>query len=126
MASKEEAGGAWALALVCNLSTSGEKIWNSIPHVSIPSSQLLLTVSTILLLMMVYSNLRGSIPGNTFHSSAQMPGQPYGSALRIGYTGTQEMDLAIYRLKLRGTGDRAFMLPFLYVLQDGVFIPYEH
>ena len=57
---------------------------------------------------------------------ADAPGQPYGSALRIGYTGTQEMDLAIYRLKLRGTGDRAFMLPFLYVLQDGVFIPYEH
>ncbi len=54
------------------------------------------------------------------------PGQPHGSALRIGYTGTQEMDLAIYRLKLRGAGDRALMLPFLYVLQDGIFIPYEH
>lgn len=54
------------------------------------------------------------------------PGQPYGSALRIGYTGTQEMDLAIYRLKLRGAEDRTFMLPFLYVLQDGIFIQYGH
>ena len=53
------------------------------------------------------------------------PGQPCGSALRIGYTGTQEMDLAIYRLKPRGAEDRAFTLPLLYILQDGIFIPYE-
>ncbi|MEO6888746.1 MAG: hypothetical protein ABI456_06145 [Ktedonobacteraceae bacterium] len=57
-------------------------------------------------------------------SFAETPEQPCGLALRIGYTGKQEADLAIYRLKPRGTGGYTITLPLLYILQDGVFVPY--
>lgn len=56
---------------------------------------------------------------------ADVPGERCGSALRIGYTGPQDNDKAIYRLKVIGKDRKFFTLPLLYVLKDGVFVFYE-
>lgn len=50
-----------------------------------------------------------------------------GAAQCVGYTGNQEHDLAIYRLKVR-TGDNKFpviTLPGFFVIDDGIFMDYE-
>ncbi len=56
---------------------------------------------------------------------ADLPGERCGSALRIGYTGSQDKDKAIYRLKVMGRDKKFFTLPLLYVLEGGVFVSYE-
>ncbi len=49
-----------------------------------------------------------------------------GVARRIGYTGTRERDLAIYRLKVKEhASDNATTLPLLYVVDDGLFVDYD-
>jgi len=53
------------------------------------------------------------------------PEERCGSALRIGYTGSEDRDKALYRLKVRGKGKHFFTLPLLYALESGVFISYE-
>jgi hypothetical protein len=48
-----------------------------------------------------------------------------GVTQRVGFTGTLETDLAIYRLKVRHSPDRpAVTLPGFFVLEDGVFRMY--
>ncbi|MBA2677452.1 MAG: hypothetical protein H0U76_03525 [Ktedonobacteraceae bacterium] len=54
-----------------------------------------------------------------------VPEERCGSALRIGYTGSEDEDKALYRLKVRGKGRHFFTLPLLYALEDGVFVSYE-
>ncbi len=50
-----------------------------------------------------------------------------GEARRVGYTGTQPHDLALYRLKIKmGNGIPTITLPSFYILDDGVFQDYEH
>ncbi len=56
---------------------------------------------------------------------ADVPEERCGSALRIGYTGTQDNDKAIYRLKVIGKGKKFFTLPLLYILEGGIFVRYE-
>ncbi|HTI13053.1 MAG TPA: hypothetical protein VL461_00585 [Dictyobacter sp.] len=54
------------------------------------------------------------------------PDQICGEARRIGYTGKQAHDLALYRLKVRpGKGASTITLPGLYILDDGLFQDYE-
>ena len=54
-----------------------------------------------------------------------VPEERCGSALRIGYTGNEDKDKALYRLKVRGKGKHFFTLPLLYALEGGIFVPYE-
>ena len=73
----------------------------------------------------------------TIHSSwnrlliawADESGTICGFAHRIGYTGTSDQDLAIYRLKVKGRDERSKnkrrTLAALFVLEDGIFQPYE-
>ena len=50
----------------------------------------------------------------------------YGTAIRVGYTGKQLDDLAMYRLKVRRNRDLPVVtLNGFFVLQSGVFIDYE-
>jgi len=49
-----------------------------------------------------------------------------GMARRVGYTGTRENDLAIYRLKVKEHANaNAIMLPTLFVVDEGLFVEYE-
>jgi hypothetical protein len=52
------------------------------------------------------------------------PQQILGSAQRVGYTGSQPDDLAIYRLRIIHRY-RSVMLPGFFVFRDGVFVSYE-
>lgn len=60
---------------------------------------------------------------------ADEPDTICGLAHRIGYTGTSDHDLAIYRLKVKGRDERSKnkrrTLAALFVLEDGVFQLYE-
>ena len=49
-----------------------------------------------------------------------------GIAMRVGYTGTQEHDLTMYRLKVK-TGKHlpVMTLPGFFVLEQGIFVDYE-
>ena len=54
------------------------------------------------------------------------PDQICGEARRIGYTGTHDYDLALYRLKIRlGQGRPTVTLPGLYIIEEGIFQEYE-
>jgi hypothetical protein len=54
------------------------------------------------------------------------PEQVCGSAQRVGYTGNQLQDLAIYRLKVKGGDDCSpVTMPGFYVIENGVFVEYE-
>lgn len=56
----------------------------------------------------------------------EAPNQVCGVAQRVGYTGTRETDLAIYRLRVRQSSDRqAATLPGFFVLEDGIFLAYQ-
>ena len=56
----------------------------------------------------------------------EAPNQACGIAQRVGYTGTLETDLAIYRLRIRQSLDRqAVLLPGFFVLKEGVFRAYQ-
>ena len=50
-----------------------------------------------------------------------------GYARRIGYSGPERDDLALYRLKIHIEGKRypVTMLPGLFILKDGYFAPTE-
>ncbi len=49
-----------------------------------------------------------------------------GMARRVGYTGTHDNDLAIYRLKVRENAEaNATMLPTLFVVDGGLFVDYD-
>jgi hypothetical protein len=54
------------------------------------------------------------------------PEQICGEARRIGYTGKNENDLALYRLKIRpGHGLSTVTLPGLYIIENALFQDYE-
>ena len=49
-----------------------------------------------------------------------------GTAQRVGYTGTQQNDLAIYRLKVKTVSHLPVItLPGFFVLEQGIFVDYE-
>ena len=58
---------------------------------------------------------------------SERPDQVCGVAQRVGRTGTRESDPAIYRLKLKTSlaSFKSAVLPGFFVLERGVFIPYE-
>ncbi len=59
-------------------------------------------------------------------ASTLAPDRICGEARRIGYTGKQDNDLALYRLKIKsGNGLPTVTLPSLYVIKDGSFIEYQ-
>ena len=59
-------------------------------------------------------------------ATAKTPDQVCGVAQRVGYTGTQDNDLAIFRLKIKaGQNLPVITLPGFFVLEQGVFIDYE-
>ncbi|QBD78706.1 hypothetical protein EPA93_23070 [Ktedonosporobacter rubrisoli] len=62
----------------------------------------------------------GKIPITTVDE----PDRVCGMARRVGYTGRNSTDLAIYRLKIQ-VDDRIITLPMLFVVDGGVFIEYE-
>ena len=54
------------------------------------------------------------------------PESSCGMARRVGYTGRNASDLAIYRLKVKFDRQNAVMtLPLLFVVDDGKFIDYQ-
>jgi hypothetical protein len=56
----------------------------------------------------------------------EAPEHACGAAFRIGYTSSQETDLAIYRLKIKpASGKPLVALPGLYILEEGIFQEYE-
>lgn len=59
-------------------------------------------------------------------ATAASPDKICGEARRIGYTGKQEGDLALYRLKVKVGKDLPTMtLPSLYIIENGSFVDYE-
>src|SRR5579859_1519231 len=56
----------------------------------------------------------------------QSPERICGIAQRVGYTGSQDKDLAMYRLKVK-TGNTlpTITLPGFFVIENGVFVDYE-
>jgi hypothetical protein len=59
-------------------------------------------------------------------ATATAPNHICGEARRIGYTGKDENDLALYRLKIRpGHGLSTVTLPAIYIIEDGIFQDYE-
>jgi len=58
-------------------------------------------------------------------ASINAPGHVCGVAQRVGYTGSQDQDLAIYRLKIKTDNHLATMLPGFFVIKEGVFLDYE-
>ncbi len=57
---------------------------------------------------------------------ANTPDQVCGIALRVGYTGKQDNDLAMYRLKVKaGHNLSVITLPGFFVLEQGIFVDYE-
>jgi hypothetical protein len=64
--------------------------------------------------------------GKVFIVQADAPDRICGIARRIGYTGKQDNDLAIYRLKVKiDQGSSVVTLPNLFVVEGGMFIDYE-
>ncbi len=55
----------------------------------------------------------------------QDPERSCGVAKRVGFTGKQENDLAIYRLKIMNVGKSLTTLPSFYVVTEGRFVEYE-
>ena len=56
---------------------------------------------------------------------ASRPDQACGEARRIGYTGREEHDLALYRLKIKPGGLPTMTLPGIYIIDEGMFQDYE-
>ncbi len=57
---------------------------------------------------------------------ANNPEYVCGVARRVGYTGSHDNDLAIYRLKVKQhANENATMLPTLFVVDEGLFIDYN-
>jgi len=58
-------------------------------------------------------------------ATAQAPDRVCGEARRVGYTGKNETDLALYRLKIKASnGLPTVTLPNFYVIRDGFFLEY--
>jgi hypothetical protein len=56
----------------------------------------------------------------------QAPERICGIAQRVGYTGSQDKDLAMYRLKVKAGNDLpTITLPAFFVIENGVFVDYE-
>jgi len=80
-----------------------------------------------------YLPARVPMTGTVGHSSRKVliatletPDRICGQALRVGYTGPLQTDLAIYRLKVRSTPDLpAITLIDFFVLEQGIFRAYE-
>ena len=63
--------------------------------------------------------------GRVMVAMADAPKCVCGVARRVGYTGRRDNDLAIYRLKIKGSvSDNALTLPSLFVVDDGLFVDY--
>jgi len=59
-------------------------------------------------------------------ATAAAPDKVCGVAQRVGYTGKQENDLAIYRLKIKtGINPPVLTLPGFFVLEQGIFVEYD-
>ncbi len=73
------------------------------------------------------------IPGTLKHSlrkiaiaTTDAPARICGVALRVGYTGTLETDLAMYRLRVKPDDGRAAVtLDGFFILEKGVFRIYK-
>ncbi len=64
--------------------------------------------------------------GRILVALADKPEQVCGVARRIGYTGTHDNDLAIYRLKVKECAeDNATTLSTLFVVDGGLFVDYN-
>ncbi len=64
--------------------------------------------------------------GRVLIALADKPEQVCGVARRIGYTGTHDNDLAIYRLKVREhESANAMTLSTLFVVDGGLFVDYN-
>jgi hypothetical protein len=60
-------------------------------------------------------------------ATTDAPGQICGIAIRVGYTGRLDQDLAIYRLKVRaGQTLPVLTIPGFFVIDQGMFIDYDH
>jgi len=60
-------------------------------------------------------------------ATTDAPDQICGMALRVGYTGRLDQDLAIYRLKIRaGQALPVLTIPGFYVIEQGIFVDYDH
>lgn len=67
-------------------------------------------------------HLMGRVP----IAQVDKPEKVCGVARRIGYTGTHDYDLAIYRLKVKEhEKSDAIMLPTLFVVDGGSFVDYD-
>jgi hypothetical protein len=74
---------------------------------------------------MMSATLRGSLRRLEV-AAMSAPEQICGTAQRVGYTGNQLQDLAIYRLKVKGSnGCSQVTLPGFYVIENGAFVEYE-
>ena len=59
-------------------------------------------------------------------ATVDAPDQVCGVAQRVGYTGRQDNDLAVYRLKIKAGNDLPVItLPGFFVLEQGIFVDYE-
>ncbi len=64
--------------------------------------------------------------GRVLVALADKPEYVCGVARRIGYTGTHDNDLAIYRLKVKErVNDNATTLSTLFVVDGGLFVDYN-
>lgn len=56
----------------------------------------------------------------------QAPERICGVAQRVGYTGSRDTDVAMYRLKVKAGNDLpTITLPGFFVIENGVFVDYE-
>lgn len=59
-------------------------------------------------------------------ATSAAPDSICGEARRIGYTGKDDDDLALYRLKIKpGNGLSTVTLPNIYIIEEGLFQDYE-
>lgn len=85
-----------------------------------PSQQTYISVVAISRITLKHSLYRLPI------ATADAPDHICGVAQRVGYTGKQDNDLAIYRLKVKtGNNLPVMTLPGFFVLEQGVFVDYE-
>ena len=74
---------------------------------------------------MAHATLRYSLPRLPVALQTE-PDRICGFAQRVGYTGNQDTDLAIYRLKIKAVHNiPTITLPNLFVIENGVFVDYE-
>ena len=57
----------------------------------------------------------------------KQPDHICGEARRVGYTGKEDQDLALYRLKIKANkGLPTITLPGFFIIENGIFRDYEH